>query len=478
MLTRTIAPSLQTAAAPCKDARDLYFKLLHEADKENSRASAAEFLQRQIAACADAPSSIPETIEQLEDWIVHSSQAAGAEYQQYLNHRKQGAPRRYFSSKAHALYFLNRVAPTKMVDGSWLYGMVKHWEDPAFSELIDIYLEELGDGIEEQNHVAIYRKLLRTHGCERWQHLPPDYFTQGAIQLALATVADQYQPEVIGFNLAYEQLPLHLLITTTELDELNIDPFYFTLHITIDNALSGHAVKAVNAVRNIMSRYSDQQDFIRRLLNGARLSNQGLGTVQIINAFKLEEEVVRIFQEKAILGQHMHNNHCRIGGRNLQEWLSAPHQIPALLQALQDGGWIVRNQDPKTSRFWKLIDGSQGQMFGVFTPYEKQVVYDWIASDALEQLPRRERLGESWRVQKRQTIQQSLTPSPASNVIQLGRPEDKAQSQEQRLFHQQLDSINDKQARMRLLEAWMTPAMHDSPAGLAATRRFKAELVR
>jgi hypothetical protein len=66
------------------------------------------------------------------------------------------------------------------------------------------------------------------------------------------TNAEKFLPEVIGFNLGYEQLPLHLLITAYELKELHIDPYYFTLHITVDNADSGHAKQAVDAVFSAM----------------------------------------------------------------------------------------------------------------------------------------------------------------------------------------------------------------------------------
>ena len=40
-------------------------------------------------------------------------------------------------------------------------------------------------------------------------------------------------PEAIGFNLAYEQLAYHLLVTIHELKELRIDPYYFVLHVYV-----------------------------------------------------------------------------------------------------------------------------------------------------------------------------------------------------------------------------------------------------
>ena len=87
--------------------------------------------------------------------------------------------------------------------------------------------------------------------------LEDDHYLQGALQLALGVCADEFLPEVIGFNLGYEQLPLHLLITAYELSELGIDPYYFTLHVTIDNASSGHACKAAQSVLNLLPLSSD-----------------------------------------------------------------------------------------------------------------------------------------------------------------------------------------------------------------------------
>ncbi|PUU76348.1 hypothetical protein B9Z19DRAFT_1129872 [Tuber borchii] len=43
----------------------------------------------------------------------------------------------------------------------------------------------------------------------------------------------------IGFSMAYENLPLHMAITVQELPESKPDPYYFILHISIDNSHSG-----------------------------------------------------------------------------------------------------------------------------------------------------------------------------------------------------------------------------------------------
>lgn len=65
--------------------------------------------------------------------------------------------------------FLRGVAPTKLVDGAWLYGLLPCWDDACFTALIQAYLEELGEGLLEKNHVLLYRKPLANQGCNDWQ---------------------------------------------------------------------------------------------------------------------------------------------------------------------------------------------------------------------------------------------------------------------------------------------------------------------
>jgi hypothetical protein len=291
------AAAPHAAFAPAASARTLYFSLLD--NPHNVGELASDYLHAQIAAVRDEPADLPEAMWQLPSWIHGRAETVGIAYREYLAARKAGVPRRYFTNKAHALYFLKGAAPTKLVDGAWLYGMLPRWDNPDFHPLIKTYLEELGDGVPDKNHVTLYRRLLAAHGCEGWETLPDDYFVQGAIQLALAHNADEFLPEIIGYNLGYEQLPLHLLITSYELNELGIDPYYFTLHITVDNAGTGHAHKAVQALRNLMAQSADPQAFFRRVLDGYRLNEIGAGTSSIIASFDVEAELIDIFAAKA-----------------------------------------------------------------------------------------------------------------------------------------------------------------------------------
>lgn len=462
----------------------LYFSLLERVKSPLSQPESEHFLAEHLAASRHYSTDVPGDVAEMDAWLAQHNASVGMQYRAYLAQRQAGAPRAYFSTKAHALYFLRAVAPTKMVDGAWLYGFMSHWQDARFSSLINIYLEELGEGTEAMNHVVLYRKLLKAQKCDDWRSLEDPFFIQGALQLALAANTDTHLPEAIGFNLGYEQLPLHLLITAYELKELNIDPYYFTLHTTIDNAQSGHAHKAIEAVKNAMPLFGDTQTFMARVISGVKLNHAGIGTLEIIEQFDIEKEVVRILCSKAVIGQHMHSDRCLLMGKTINDWLRDPGQIPVFLNTLCNKGWIRRHHDPEESQFWKVIAGEKAPMFGVFTAYEKQVIYDWIAGEVIEKLPKIARLGRPVRMglSAQQTparhgsvaiacnnvypfrVGRTGTPVPASNDF----------NQDQLSFDRYISSLGNEQEIMDFLVDWLSPARHYTAIGLCATRYFNA----
>ena len=459
-----ITPAINSE--PDQPSRALYFALVREVD-QHARDSAADYLRLQLDAASALPCDLPQDPADLHAWVIQRTETVGRQYQAYLDQRRAGGPRRYFSSKAHALHFLRGVAPTKLVDGAWLYGLLQRWDDARFTALIQTYLEELGDGLPEKNHVVLYRKLLASQGCDDWQELDDEHFVQGAIQLALAEHAEQFLPEVIGFNLGYEQLPLHLLITSYELTELGIDPYYFTLHVTVDNADNGHAKKAVQGLLDALPQVGDSAEFYRRVRDGYRLNDLGASTVSVIGDFDLGREVQRIFEKKAAVGQFVHSDYCRFEGRTVNQWLA--EDVEQFLSVLDKRGWIKRGHDPHESRFWQLMVGEQAPMFGVFSAYEQQMIHDWIADDWQAEGKRSPRGA----LLQRQALFNARRAAPGPAVPQ---PVDKTAvndfDEELQLLEQQVARLPDRAARMRLLLPLLAPQRHHSAAGLLATRLF------
>lgn len=439
-----LKPLAAIASLPCAEPRgavNIYHDLLQGGGRV-SEDGLRSFLNQHLAAAAALPCELPDDPAALAGWMTAKVKQVAQDYAHYLEKRHKGAPRRYFSCKAHALYFLQHVAPTKLVDGAWLYGTLQHVDDWRYQGLIRTYLEELGDGEPALNHVALYRKLLADHDCAATQPLDAGLYVQGALQLALGTMGDDYLPELIGYNLGYEQLPLHLLITSFELNELGIDPYYFTLHVTIDNASCGHARKAIETVFAFLAESPAPAQFLQRMRAGYNLNELGVGSTQVIRGFDLAHEVVAMLERKREFGQHMHSDYCQLDGKTVNQWLQKPGQIPAFLDALQARGWIKRHQDPALSRFWQLIDGPGAAMFGVFNGYEQQLLHDWIAGSwqaSQEGRPFRARFRRRSAAQPEGDAAEPLATAPDA---------------------------------LRCLLPQLSPAHHATPDGLRATRAF------
>ncbi|TDF83928.1 iron-containing redox enzyme family protein [Pseudomonas sp. H9] len=423
--------SLPTVVVP---ARTGSLKRRYDALLEGEAGDSATWLTSQLHRAQSLANPLPADPQAVSAWTVQLAAKVGRHYADYLENRRQGAARQYFSNRAHALYFLQHVAPTKAVDGAWLFGTLRHWDDPRYHGLIRTYLEELGDGDPACNHVLIYRRLLASLGCHEPIALPDERYLQGALQLALGLNSEAFLPEVVGYNLGYEQLPLHLLVSAFELTELGIDAQYFRLHVTIDNTSTGHACKAVEALRQLWPA-QDPQTFYRRVANGYRLNDLSLGAADIAAGFDLQAQLLDAFERKRTFGLQMHSDYCRIEGRTVNQWLAEPGSVKALFAALQRKGWIRRNQDPANSRFWRLIEGPTAMMFGVFSPYEKQLLHDWIAGD--------------WQAPRRSCA--------TGSAIESGLADEGSQ---------------DKKPLIETL-ALMAGARHASPEGLAATRRYR-----
>ncbi|SDM23088.1 Iron-containing redox enzyme [Oryzisolibacter propanilivorax] len=456
--------------------RALYHALLQPEPDADTRTRAAHHLRRCLLQTAGQPSDLPERPQDLHAWRERNAQQVAAQYEAYLAERRAGGARRYFGNRAHALHFLRAVAPTKLVDGAWLYGLTAHAENVRLAPLVHTYLEELGDGAPSKNHVLLYRRLLARHGIavDDDGSLPDALYQQGLIQLALGWNAEEFLPEVIGFNLAYEQLPLHLLITSYELNELGLDPYYFTLHVTVDNGHSGHARQACDAVLGLLPRHGDTQVFWQRVRAGARLADAGVGTTQVIRDFDIGAEVLRILAAKAPAGHGAHSNYCRVAGRSVNDWLADAAQMPQFLQALVDSGWVVPDAPPHQSRFWRLLQGERAEMFGVFSAYELQVIHDWLRGEGSSD-------GQAW--DERGAANQSPRRRPSFRAMQrAARVDDGNTAVAQPLpldpdipaFEERLRPLQGA-ARRAALVAAMAPGEHWTPTGLHATRLFRAE---
>lgn len=335
---------------------------------------------------------LPETYnhEELKAYLNSIQTSVIKRYEQYLQRRRDGGLRELFDNKASAYFYLECATPTKLVDGSWLYDAFKRRDLNVYTILQKIYIEEAGEGYAHMNHVYLYKSLLERYNLNQdLSQYSSDIFTQGAIQLALAYPIDNLLPEIIGYNLGYEQLPYDLLVIAYELDELGIDPYYFSLHVTIDNSSTGHAKNATDAVLHLLSRCPDEEskaEMYQRVRRGYSLNDLGPRARDMIKQFSFKEELCKCIAAKSKQSFGIHTKLVRIGGRTLNEWLDPElckdlRHVESLLEALVESGYIRKGMPAENSKFWSYISAETlGVMYGVFSEKEKQLIKLYIES--------------------------------------------------------------------------------------------------
>lgn len=340
------------------------------------------------------------------------------EWEQYLARRRAGSPVEMFEDKEEAKWWLKQIAPVKYVDGSWL-GHIHKITTPfalrrATKDAWQVMSEELGDGDPQKNHVNVYRELMKDiesglPDADSIDFIHPRHqlnekcvWEAAVAQLLISLFPHDFLPEILGFNLHFEGLTLETMKAATELEELGLNPYYFILHISIDNADSGHTaiamqavVKYIEHVRQTQGNSLAQQAW-KRVQAGFILS-KGLSVAPqcpsrrtpAVDSFPRntrEAEMVRILKAKVPVAHKIHcSSQMRIGGRKLADWLD-PHAFAGkqwqmdFIDSLSNmKPWVRRGDSGKSKLIQEL--SWEGKMFGSFTQNEVEVVRRWI--DAL-----------------------------------------------------------------------------------------------
>lgn len=379
----------------------------------------------------------------------------------------------FFGDREGAKRWMRRASVVKYVDGAWLQhllrtttgagsdGLAAHeHQNDTFREAAwfkeqrkaardswQVMSEELGDGDLTRSHVAIYEKNMDDLAKEDGLPLPPKgeerAFTEwvGAAgakstsspgrdttgndrcwraalaQLALSVSPNEFLPEAIGWNASYEGLPYHLLVSSRELQELDLDAYYFWLHVSIDNASTGHAAMARECIVNFVEgarqargdEYADEMwariklgfalaDFIPTTpllheddvddtpyaLTWTSITRQDVDNGEDSSPYTNEhwrKQLVGVFESKAATAHGLHVGvKARIAGESLSYWLDPAYvteRAPDLLDALAANPvWIVAGR-PNDSKFVKEFEWG-GKMFGAMTGSEVGILRKWV----------------------------------------------------------------------------------------------------
>ncbi|PYH97588.1 hypothetical protein BO71DRAFT_121753 [Aspergillus ellipticus CBS 707.79] len=424
--------SKPTTLKPTQWYRDLFFQLQHLEDHpavlEPARDELLAMFSRGLSIALSQPQDSIFSIKQYDPkkiwkFMEDDHEKVLAKWTNYLERRKQGQGPELFATTEAARAWLVQQAPVKFVDGAWLAHThkittpfpLRHITKDAWQVLS----EELGDGDLSKHHVYLYRQLLEDIGCPLPEGHSADFVKPGlwdgvdnrgaweaAVgQLLISLFPNEFLPEILGFNMHYELITLDTMRAAHELKALNINPYYFLIHISIDNADSGHTAMAIHTV----TRYLDMvlategeaalEQAWKRVQVGYTLSQTlgGLSHEQDSSNLNfaalnipldpLSARVIDIFKAKASVSHQFHcHSRARIGGQTLAQWLAPsmwsdphPQQHLDLLTALSRAKpWIYPGASSKSLLVREL--SWEGRMFGAFTHDELTTLTAWIDS--------------------------------------------------------------------------------------------------
>ncbi|KAJ6259925.1 hypothetical protein Dda_5569 [Drechslerella dactyloides] len=359
-------------------------------------------LSKALQASEPTILSVPKyNVKALTEFLANNEAANSAEWTAYLSRRAAGGPRELLATHSYAEQFLRLSAPVKFVDGAWLSRV--HQADTAahlrhITRIVwQILSEELGDGDLAKNHVNVYADLLQSINIDIGTGDSPRFidpavnpgndprvWAAAIAQLALGMFPDELLPEIIGFNLAYEAVAPDTLICVHELKELRLDATYFNLHVTIDNADSGHTAMALHAVAELMDTCTStaEEDVMWRRVQAGYILAQGL-PVHPRPTTTAESAVLDMFSKKCGPAQSAHQCcKAQLGGRNgmkLGDWMDPEEweqRKYKFLEALASSNWVTPGRSMQSRLVKEVMWG--GRMFGAFTASEVTVLKSWI----------------------------------------------------------------------------------------------------
>lgn len=383
-----------------KDSKDLYLQFHKQIVSDND----ARYFLKEMLECASLDKEIlsVSSIDELYHFLHNRHLDILQKYESYVQDRKQHLQNAILSNPIYAKLYLVHIAPTKMVDGVWLRSVAELPDSQYKSCLLRIYLDECGqynytpsDPNDEHNHIQIYRRLLNeifpdtpvTNNVHDWvdhQFLHSrkfDLFQPGCIQMAFGQMTNDFLPELIGYNLGYEQISLDMLKISHDLQEFGIDSKYFDIHATVDNFHCGHAQQAFHAARIFLQRSTNFSHDMTRVINGYMLSEMLPSASDIIDSFDISKFVENMMEKKARLSYSLHSNILVQSPDSNNDIIHLSDMMKnssgsMLLHYLKYNNYFTaaENGDFGTCKFNHVL---KNKMLGVFTNDELSLLKQW-----------------------------------------------------------------------------------------------------
>ncbi len=292
-------------------------------------------------------------------------------------------------------FCINQTAAILLTQPYWLQNISRtafsHTE--ASIQLISLYLQLTRT--EQQHDVLLefYRSLLLANGIKipilhsysysQQADIFSAFFDFATLQLALARFPRVLLAEILGFTLAYCQMPTLIDVC---FPNHQLQSNYFKLrHEKVEQQIPA----LLQCITNYLTLFPRQKSQLwLRIQTGFWLYHQQMQYCRdkindaLINRLSPQQAVASLFNKKAMAAIG-HHQKIKLDGISLDKWFSEmPANSQAFLHALKKSGYVDR-QKPEQSPLLSLFN-FKGPMFGILNQHECEILKTWLKDESAE----------------------------------------------------------------------------------------------
>ena len=298
-----------------------------------------------------------------------------------------------YSSLDNQLECLRQTAAIQLTQPCWLQNIsqISCSQNKSAIQIMSIYLYLKGRGTNNATIDELYKSLLMYTGinppvlysqtfCEQTD-IVNEVFNFASIQLALSLFPRLFFPEIMGFTLAFCQMPTLLEICYPD-HQLPVD-FFQQRQQQVKNKIS----VVQQCITDHIALFPQQEEALwMRIQNGFFLYQQEMQCsrdhLSELTQSQLtpQQLIVQLFQQKSVAAMG-HHQQILIDGISLEQWFAGmPENSRVFLNALKKSDYVDKNK-PENSRLLKLFD-FRGPMQGVLSRTERELLLTWLKEDA------------------------------------------------------------------------------------------------
>ena len=219
--------------------------------------------------------------------------------------------------------------------------------------------------------------VLHHHSFSQQPEIISCVFDFASTQLALALFPRVLFAEILGFTLAFCQMPS---LIENCFPHHQISSSFFKLR---QKCIDGQLSPLLACIKAYLNQFPQHKEFLwHRVQNGFWLYHLQMQACRdqlksvMSQPLSPQLAVSRLFQNNAMAAIG-HHQRIQLSGQTLDSWFAGmPENNQAFLQALTESDY-VNTRNPSESRLLKLFDFN-GPMYGVFDQAEIQVLQNWL----------------------------------------------------------------------------------------------------